>query len=75
MSLIGGSDAGTFGALAVGSLFKMPSDPDDAVLRKVSRSKYIVVSTAPGGLSERLGSPARGLKFSADASQRVRPAP
>ena len=44
----------TFGRVPIGSLFQLKDDPDNAMLRKVSKAAYVV--DTPGHI-------ARGIKY------------
>jgi hypothetical protein len=55
--------AKTFGKVPVGGLFQLKDDPDNAILKKVGKSQYMVITP---------GHPSRGIKFIASSKQVVK---
>jgi hypothetical protein len=53
----------TFGRVPVGALFQLKDDPDNAILKKVSKGSYVVVTR---------GLPGSGLKFPIAASYPIK---
>lgn len=53
----------TFGAVPIGALFQLKDDPDNAMLKKISKSSYIVVTRGISG---------SGLKFPISAKYPIK---
>jgi len=53
----------TFGKVPIGGLFQLKDDPDNAILQKVGKAAYIVVTP---------GHPGRGLRYAISPNYEIK---